>query len=71
MLQISMNGPNVNWSFLKNIADRLKVLLTDKHPELARFFNLRSSALHVAYGAFKTDCPKAGFDCWKILNAGS
>ena len=45
MLQISMNGPNVNWSFLKNIADRLKVLLTDKHPELAKFFNLRSIAL--------------------------
>ena len=50
MLQISMNGPNVNWSFLKNIADRLKVLLTDKHPELAKFFNLRSIALRSLWG---------------------
>jgi hypothetical protein len=62
---------NVNWSFLKNIADRLEVLLTDKHPELAKLFNLRSCALHVAHGAFKTGCTKAGFDCRKVLNSDS
>ena len=62
---------NVNWSFLKNIADRLEVLLTDKHPELAKLFNLRSCALHVAHGAFETGCTKAGFDCRKVLKSGS
>jgi hypothetical protein len=71
MLQISLNGLNVNWSFLKKIADRLGVLSTDKHPELAKLFNLGSCTLHVANGAFKTGCTKAGFGCWKILNAGS
>ena len=58
-------------NFFKNIADLLEVLLTNKHPKLAKLFNLRSCVLHVAHGAIKTDCTKAGFDSRKILNVGS
>jgi hypothetical protein len=47
------------------------VLLTNKHPKLAKLFNLRSCVLHVTYKALKTGCTKAGFDFRKILNAGS
>lgn len=70
MIQISMDGPNVNWSFLKKIEDRLEVLLTGQNPELAKLFNLGSCGLHVAHGAFKTGCTKTAFGCQKILSAG-
>lgn len=81
-LQISMNGPNVNWRSLKKIADRLEGSFNrHKHPDLSKLFNLGYCALHVAHGAFKTGCTKAkmqgcggeeaGFDFWKILNAGA
>lgn len=49
IVQISMDGPAVNWSFLNKLKDELKE--SDDDPEI---LDCGSCGLHTIHGAFKT-----------------
>ena len=46
-MQISMDGPNVNWKFYRNLFQERK------GGELSDLLNIGSCSLHVVYGSFK------------------
>lgn len=49
LLQVSMDGPNVNWSFFKKLQLEL-----NSEPEVdASLFDIGSCGLHVIHGAFQ------------------
>ena len=50
ILQISMDGPNVNWSFYSKISEEL----AESDPDAKEFLNVGSCGLHVVHNAFKT-----------------
>ena len=47
MIQVSMDGPNVNWKLLSSIVDERQS--NDDYPEL---LDIGSCSLHVIHGAF-------------------
>ena len=57
LLQISMDGPSVNWAFLKEIQKH------HEEEELPQLINMGSCDLHIIHGAFQTD---ATTTCWNI-----
>ena len=48
LIQLSMDGPKVNWSLLKEIGD----LKTEKDPDSPQLLDLGSCSLHVLHGAY-------------------
>ena len=56
-LQVSMDGPSVNWSFFNKIDRDIK-----EHQD-AQLINIGSCGLHVLHGAFQRGCREIG---WKI-----
>jgi len=50
ILQISMDGPNVNFKLLRD----LKMYLLDSGPDAGEILEIRSCGLHTVHGAFKT-----------------
>jgi len=47
LIQISMDGPNANWSFL----EKMKLKL-ERDPDDAKLLELGSCGLHIVHGAF-------------------
>ncbi|KAK1906949.1 hypothetical protein KUDE01_009345 [Dissostichus eleginoides] len=62
LLQISMDGPTVNWKFLRIFQeDKSK-----EDPDAPKLINLGSCGLHVVHGSFQTGERETG---WKIGDA--
>ena len=60
MLQVSMDGPNVNLKFLKDLKAFLK---NDKDQNDVELFDIGTCSLHVVHGAYKTAHNACG---WKV-----
>eukprot|EP00117_Sycon_ciliatum_P040123 scpid49772/ scgid29541/ len=56
ILQLSMDGPNVNWSVFDKLSKEVEVEAGH------RLLNVGSCGLHVLHNAFKLGCSKAGWD---------
>jgi len=63
ILQVSMDGPSVNWKFLNNLESEC-ALETEKN-----ILNCGSCGLHVVHGAFQTGHTKSGWNVNNILKA--
>ena len=63
ILQVSMDGPNVNWAFLRQLKDDLLSL----DSEAAALLELGCCGLHVIHGAFQTGHTKATWNVNQIL----
>lgn len=59
IFQISMDGPAVNWKFLRELKDEFQCL-----PSVQCFVDMGSCGLHVIHGAFKTGITASG---WKVV----
>ena len=57
LLQISMDGPGVNWPFFREIQKHRE------QEELPQLINIGSCGLHIIHGAFQTG---ATTTCWNI-----
>lgn len=62
LLQVSMDGPSVNWKFLRLLKSDLE--LGDESPKL---LEIGSCGLHVIHGAFQTGHSKAGWEVNRFL----
>lgn len=62
LIQLSMDGPSVNWKFFNMIQEETKEEF--KHSLL----NVGSCGLHTVHGAFKTGAEKSKIDTEKILS---
>lgn len=62
LLQVSMDGPNVNWSFLRELK------LDFQHGE-EKLLDLGSCGLHILHGAFKDGVRCTGWNVTKYLRA--
>ncbi|XP_055620811.1 uncharacterized protein LOC129765028 [Toxorhynchites rutilus septentrionalis] len=60
LLQVSMDGPNVNWSFLRELK------MDFEHGE-ERLLDLGSCGLHILHGAFKEGVRCSGWNVTKYL----
>ncbi len=65
ILQISMDGPNVNWAFIKLLKTELWNI-----PGFPQFLETGCCGIHVAHGAFLTGHSKASWKVPNILSAG-
>lgn len=63
MLQVSMDGPNVNWKFF----DMLKKQVSDEQGVL--LINIGSCGLHVVHNAFKTGAVASSWDISSFLSS--
>ena len=50
LVQLSMDGPNVNWKFLDDLEERRLVI----NPEAPDLLNIGSCGIHVLHGTYKT-----------------
>lgn len=65
LVQLSMDGPNVNWAFL----DALERYRKEEDPSSPSLLNIGSCGLHVLHGAYKTGHSKVDWDVDKTLKA--
>ena len=63
LLEISMDGPNVNWDVLKRHSQYRE------EKELAQLVIIGSCGLHVVNGAFRTGVMETDWDIHKVLHA--
>ena len=63
MIQLSMDGPNVNWDVLKRLS------LSREEKESSKLINIGSYGLHVVHGALQTGTVATGWDINKVLHA--
>ena len=63
MLQLSMDGPNVNWSVFKVLDEHFS-----EH-DFGTLINIGSCGLHIVHGAFQTGVQSTGWDIEKVLKA--
>ena len=63
LIQISMDGPNVNWDVLS-----LHSSYREKN-EFSRFINIGSCGLHVLHGALQTGIMEKDWEVSKVLHA--
>ena len=64
MVQVSMDGPNVNWKMLNKITEeRCSV---EHYPGL---INVGSCSLHVVHGAFRSGVIKTKWGMYSVLKA--
>ena len=61
MLQVSMDGPSVNWKFYEKLIESREI------SELTGLTNIGSCGLHVIHGAFKCVAMSCECDIVKIL----
>lgn len=64
LVQVSMDGPNVNWSFIEKLKNKL-----DRDPGDPELLDLGSCSLHVVHGAFQTGSKASGFDINHLLTS--
>ena len=62
ILQVSLDGPSVNWKLYDNIT------MDKEQSELLGVIYVGSCCLHVPHGAFKTGFEVAGQEITKLLN---
>ena len=62
VLQISMDGPNVNWDVLK------KHIQFREGKEFPKLINIGSCGLHILHGALQTGTLKTGWEVNKVLH---
>ena len=62
LLQVSMDGPRVNWSFIEKLKTEMKQ--SDEDPVI---IDSGSCGLHVIHGAFQTGFDKVGWDIAPFL----
>lgn len=63
IIQLSMDGPAVNWKLVRLLNDEL--LSESSH----KLLNIGSCGVHVVHGAFKTGFQKSGWDIEIFLSA--
>ena len=63
MIQLSMDGPNVNWDVLKRLS------LSSEEKDSSKLINIGSCGLHVVHGALQTGTVATGWDINKVLHA--
>ena len=63
LIQISMDGPNVNWDVLKKHSQHRE------EGEMTSLVQLGSCGLHIVHGALKTGMKESGWNIDKILHA--
>ena len=63
MLQVSMDGPNVNWKFF----DLLKKQMSEDHGVI--LINIGSCGLHIVHNAFKTGAVSSTWDISSFLSS--
>ncbi|WAR14725.1 hypothetical protein MAR_004830 [Mya arenaria] len=63
MLQISMDGPNVNWKFLDMITTKIEQDFS------VSLINIGSCVLHNVHNAFKTGCQATTWDVSSVLSS--
>lgn len=63
MVQVSMDGPNVNWAFLKD----LKKCLADDYD--SSLINIGSCGLHIVHNSFKTGATDTGWNVGQYLSS--
>lgn len=64
ILQVSMDGPNINWSFMEKLTSEMAID-TDNGPAI---LNMGSCGLHVIHGAFQTGHSTAKWNVNQVLN---
>ena len=64
MIQVSMDGPNVNWKLLSSIMDEWQS--NDHYPEL---LDIGSCSLHVIHGAFQKGIGETDWGIDLVLKA--
>ena len=62
MVQISMDGPNVNWSLFKKVEEERKL------KNLPQLINIGSCALHIVHGAFENGSKQTPWKIKKLLS---
>ncbi|KAI2656593.1 AAA ATPase forming ring-shaped complexes [Labeo rohita] len=65
LLQISMDGPMVNWKFLKMFPKDK----SQSDPDAPKLLNLGSCALHVVHGSFQSGEKETGWNVGDVLRA--
>ncbi|XP_048580627.1 uncharacterized protein LOC116610226 [Nematostella vectensis] len=65
LVQVSMDGPNVNWKFLEDLLEDREQ--TD--PDLPKLINIGACGLHVVHGAFKYGATATGWRLDKLLRS--
>ena len=65
MIQISMDGPNVNLKFYEDYVTERETI----HPEAHVLLDIGSCSLHVVHGAFKTAFEESGWKLGKLLRS--
>ncbi len=63
MIQLSMDGPNVNWKFFGDLQDQMK----EDHK--VGLLNLGSCGLHIVHNSFRTGMSATGWDVPAFLSA--
>jgi len=63
ILQVSMDGPNVNWSFYEKMQQKVKSECG------CQMLNIGSCGLHIVHGAFKHGCNATKWDIQSVLRA--
>lgn len=66
LIQVSMDGPNVNWSFLNKVEQDLVIELSEENVDPPGRFELGSCGLHVGHGAFRSGHEIVN---WKVQQA--
>ena len=64
IIQLGMDGPNVNWKMSSMFQDELNGL-----PKAVRLIEIGSCGLHVVHGAFKAGFEKSGWEIQKFIRA--
>lgn len=64
IVQVSMDGPNVNWLFMKKLKEKTK--MCEEDPDI---LDLGSCGLHVVHGAFQMGVKKTGWEVVQFLKA--
>ena len=65
LVQLSMDGPNVNWAFLRE----LKEFRTVTDPNAPALLDIGSCGLHIVHGAYRTGQRKTSWDIAKNMSS--
>ena len=63
LIQLYVDGPNVNWTFYNMVEQELK------NDYSCTLLNTGSCGVHIVHGAFKNDCNEAGWTLQKTLSS--
>lgn len=63
LLQVSMDGPSVNWAFYEKLQQKVKAECN------CQILNIGSCGLHIVHGAFKHGCNATKWDIAAVLRS--